>query len=262
MKILAVDDEAGSLKLLVRAIGRVQENAEVFSTQRASEALAYAKEHFPDVAFLDIQMPEITGLELAKKLKAIHPKINIIFCTGYSDYAMEAMKMHSSGYILKPVTAEDVGNELSSLRNPVPSTEKNEKMYARTFGSFDFFVDGKPVTFRRERAKELLAFLIDRAGSSASRKEISSVIFEDREYTRATQAYLSQIIKSLSDTLKDYGASGVLLSDYNSYSVDTSLFGCDAYDYLAGEPSAINSYVGDYMQQYSWAEESKYKFMS
>lgn len=78
----------------------------LFPCSKVSEALTCMQENPCDIAFLDIRMRSMTGLELARKLKDIHPKINIIFVTGYDEYAGEAMRLHASGYIEKPVTEE------------------------------------------------------------------------------------------------------------------------------------------------------------
>ena len=74
---------------------------------------------YPDAAFLNIEMPVMNGIELAKRLKDIASNINIVFVTGYSDYAVEAIGMSASGYLMKPVSAEQVKRELENLRNPI-----------------------------------------------------------------------------------------------------------------------------------------------
>ena len=83
------------------------------------ELIADAKENGCDVAFLDIHMRGMTGVQVAKKLKEINPKLNIIFVTGFSEYKGEAMDMKASGYIMKPVTKEEVAQELEELRFPI-----------------------------------------------------------------------------------------------------------------------------------------------
>lgn len=81
--------------------------------------MAWAEENVCDVAFLDIQMRSMTGLELAKQLKERQPNVNIIFVTGFSEYTGEAIQLHASGYIEKPVTEEKIRRELDNLRHPV-----------------------------------------------------------------------------------------------------------------------------------------------
>lgn len=70
-----------------------------------SKALEWAKDTRPDVAFLDIQLRGMTGIQLAEKLKEMYPDLPIVFVTGYREYAFDAIQLHVAGYLLKPVTA-------------------------------------------------------------------------------------------------------------------------------------------------------------
>lgn len=94
--------------------------AEIFSFTKPGEVLAFAGEMPCGIAFLDIRMRTMTGLELARRLKELCPNINVIFVAGCREYAFDAMELHASGYIEKPVTAEKVRCELSDLRDPSP----------------------------------------------------------------------------------------------------------------------------------------------
>ena len=88
------------------------------------------------MAFLDIHMRGMNGVELAKKLKETNPKMNIILVTGFSEYAGDAMKLHASGYIMNPVTVEEVKAELSELRYPM-EPKSNVLLRVQCFSNFD-----------------------------------------------------------------------------------------------------------------------------
>lgn len=250
MKIIVVDDEQHARNRLNKHLSEVT-TAEVVLFDRSASALDYAKESKIDVAFLDIAMPEMNGIALAKELKKTNPLINVIFCTGYSNFMQEAIKLHASGYLLKPASVGDVKQALDDLLHPVEP--KKPHFYAKTFGEFDFFVDGAPLHFKRSKAKEMLAYLISIRGASASRKDVAARLFGDK-YDIQTQDYLTKIYKDLSETLAAFGAEKLLQKGYNTYSVDTALFSCDLYDYDKGLPEAINAYKGEFMAQYEWAE--------
>ena len=119
MNILAVDDEYLALELMRSALEKVAGHSTVYLCRDVASALRTARETTVDVAFLDIHMRGIDGLTLAKKIKEQTPQCNLIFVTGYSEYAGNAMSMHASGYIIKPVSAEAVQAELEDLRHPV-----------------------------------------------------------------------------------------------------------------------------------------------
>lgn len=110
--ILAVDDEELMLERLCRCIKEAKTDANLISYKSSAEALNYIQEHEVDVAFLDIQMRKMTGMDLAREMKLRRPNVNIIFVTGYHDYIYQAVsEIRCSGYILKPVTTEQVTKE-------------------------------------------------------------------------------------------------------------------------------------------------------
>ena len=151
MNILAVDDEYFALELMRSALSEVAAGASVYLCRDVESALNTAMEKKIDVAFLDIHMPGKNGIELARELKMIHPKINIVFATGFSEYMKEGIDLRASGYLLKPVTPEAVKEELKNLRNPIEwSVKKRVKIL--TFGNFDVFIDGQPLKFERKQS--------------------------------------------------------------------------------------------------------------
>ena len=254
MKILAVDDENGALELLVSEIKKVCEDVEIDTFLLPEEALAAFANKDYQVAFLDIEMPQMSGVQLAKQLKQNNEMLNIIFVTAYREYGVDAMNLHASGYLLKPVSGADIRKELDNLRYPIDNGKEGAR--ALTFGSFDFMYNGNSVSFGRSKSKELLAYLIDRHGQGVSKREAAAVLFEDKPYSKNIQDYVSKIVGDLHDSLKAVGAEKVLRKKHNYLAVDTSRFTCDLYEYEKGLPSAINAFHGEYMSQYSWAEES------
>ena len=254
MHILATDDEQSALNVLRGAINEAVPLATVHGFRNPLEALEFMKETKCDVAFLDIQMREMSGIVLARKLKEIYPKVNIVFVTGYSQYANEAFALHASGYVYKPVTVDKIIVEMENLRNSVKWKETG--IYVNTFGNFELIVRGEEVSFGREKSKEMLAYLVDKQGKRATRKELAAVLFEREDYSRATQNYLSKIVKELVTVLERVGAEKMLKRGVNSYSVDVDAFFCDLYDYEKDNatPEELNRFQGEYMKQYSWAE--------
>lgn len=247
MRIIAVDDERLALENLVSAIKKFDKKNEVLSFRDPFEALEYAKSEKIDVAFLDVQMFGMTGVELAIKLKEVSPGINIIFTTGYSEYMQEAFEMHASGYLLKPITAEKVSKELSNLRSPLSGREK-KNIRIQCFGNFEIFIGGEPLRFKYAKSKELLAYLVDRRGAGCSMGEIMSVLWEDGNH----DSYLRNVRKDLLDTLAAAGCDTLIISNWGNMSIRTELVDCDYYNFLEDKNS--ENYQDEYMAQYSWAE--------
>lgn len=250
MKIIVVDDEQHACTRLNRILSELgMQDVTVFD--RSIYAIEFARKNKIDVAFLDITMPEINGIELAKELKKINPFINLIFCTGYTEFMKDAIDLHSSGYLLKPAEPDLVQKALNNLLHPVEIPKP--RFYAKTFGNFDFLVEGVPLYFHRSKSKEMLAYLIGIRGATTTRKELTAILFGDK-YDDQTQNYFSKIYKELIQTLKNVGAEDIVRKEFNTYSVNTNLFLCDLYDYKKGDINAINAYHGEFMAQYEWAD--------
>lgn len=253
MKILAVDDEYFALELMRRSLEEVAINSEIYLCKDASGALEVARKNVIDVAFLDIHLPEMNGIELASELKKLNPKINVVFATGFSEYMKAGIDLRMSGYLLKPVTPEAVKTELENLRNPVEwVSEKRVKIL--TFGNFDVFVDGAPLKFERKQSKEILAYLVDKRGTSATYPELAAMLWEDENYDRTKQKNLQVYIASLVKTLNGVGIKDLILKNRQGILLNTKAVDCDYYKFLEGDTRAINSFTGQYMSAYSWAE--------
>ena len=253
MNILAVDDEYYALELLKRSLEEVAGDSTIFTCRDVQSALKTAEENKIDVAFLDIHMPEKNGIELALDLKKLNPKINIVFATGYSDYMKTGIDLRMSGYIMKPVTPEAVKTELENLRNPIEWSPQ-KRIRILTFGNFDVFIDNTPLKFERKQAKEILAYLVDKRGTSATYAELASVIWEDEDYDRTKQKNLQVYVASLVKTLNGVGVNDLILKNRQGILINTRIVDCDYYRFLEGDTQAINSFTGQYMSAYSWAE--------
>ena len=252
MVIYAIDDEQNALEYIVRKIGQVVPDAKILSFLNAKDAVESAKEVPFDVAFMDIQMPEITGIDLAKKFKKINPKANMIFVTGYSEYTMDAFSVDASGYLLKPATKDQVKHALDNLRYPL-TVAGAPKACAQCFGDFEFFVNGKPVHFKYNKSKEVVAYLVDRKGALCTNDEVVINLWEDDE---DHSAYYRSLMKDIQDTFRELNIEDVFVRQRAGASIVADKIRCDYYDYIAGKPEGINAYKGEYMQQYSWAEET------
>ena len=256
MKILCVDDERLVLELAVSMCQALPQKPETVGFTRASEALEWLNTNAPDAAILDINMPDMDGLTLAANIKNLRPDTAIIFLTGYSEYAVDAFAMHASGYLLKPVSAERLRAEIEyalSARRQQQFLPQTVHVLARTFGEFDLYVDGEIVDFPRAKAKELLAYLIDRQGGSVSRAAAFSVLWEKGTYDRSAQKQLDVIIRSLRTTLEEYGVGELLELRRGVLRIHPEKLDCDLYHFLDGDMTAVNAYRGVYMNAYSWA---------
>ncbi|MEE3332966.1 MAG: response regulator [Ruminococcus sp.] len=256
MNILIADDEMGmryDLKFAVERAAPSDDNV-FFFAQDYDTAVEQIKSNKINVAFLDINMPGKTGLELARTIKSFDSNINIIMVTAHREYALDALRLYVSAYLLKPVDDNELREALANLRTPVDHTQTDsKKLDVKCFGNFEVFIDEKAVRFTRQKGKELFAYLVCLRGTSATRGEICTNLFEGSDDKKNLE-HLKKAVQSLKKDLSKYGLEEVLHHRRNAYSVDTNLIKCDYYDYLERKPEAQNLYRGEFLNQYSWAE--------
>ena len=261
MNVLAVDDERLALAALTSAIEEAEPEASVSGFRNAEDALESLAEHPCDVAFLDIELRTSNGMDLAKELRLLAPKMRIVFVTGYSEYALDAFALHADGYVMKPVSPERIKEELDHLREGIEAREalaaeaEKPRLRIQCLGNFEVFVDGRPLRFVRNKTKELLAYLVDRRGAMCTNGELMAALWEDDGH----EPYLRQLKKDLVDALEAAGCSDAIERKRGSIGVVVDKVSCDYYDLLkdGGERDA---YMSEYMEQYSWAETTKGMF--
>jgi len=117
--VILVDDERIILSGEVPVVRRVLPGAEVTGFSRPNDAIAYAEKNRVSLAFLDIEMGKISGLDVCRRLLEINPRTNVIFLTSFMEYSYDAWDTGACGFILKPVTPDAVRAQISRLRYPV-----------------------------------------------------------------------------------------------------------------------------------------------
>ena len=250
MKVIYVDDETALLdnfRMTVEGSAMVDELT-LFC--KSEEALQWAGEHPVDVAFLDIQIPGINGIELAKRLKAIDQNIHIVFVTAYEQYALEAFGVDAIGYLLKPYCRDDVEKELqkASLIRPQPK----RKVVIQTIPDFLVTVDGRPLHLGHTKQEELLALLVDRGAVGITGGEAIACLWPDKI---ASDSIYWVTMSRLKDKLKEAGIDNIIETKGRTKYLRTDLVECDLYQILLGQKDAIADYSGSYLQRFSWAEE-------
>lgn len=148
--------------------------------------------------------------------------------------------------------AKEVEYALSLRAAKAPS-----RITVQTFGHFEILVDGKTLDFRRSKAKELLAYLVDRRGAGVTRQDAFSALWEDREYDVSMQKQMDVVIRSLRDSLQNYGIGDLFEMKKRSLRILPEKIDCDVYRFLEVDPEAINAYYGEYMAQYAWAVDTE-----
>lgn len=256
MKTILVDNELGVMSYFE---DRAKEFSYITIAGKFTEsrtALKYVQENKVALVILNVHMPEMDGIELGKRMREINPEILLIYVSEKEEFVMEAFRLRAVTYLLKPYVDEDVDYALESAY--LLSKRNQKHIYARTFGYFDLFIDGKPVMFKSAKAKELLALLIDRQGGIVDSDQIIATLWHDRPKDEATQSLCSKLCKTLNKELKKYGIEELLISYRSNRSINLDMFSCDLYDMLDGDEEAKKLYYGEYLMDYDWAEYRNY----
>ena len=134
--------------------------------------------------------------------------------------------------------------------------KQKQSLEAKTFGNFTLMYENKVVKFTRTKSDELIGYLIYKKGSSVKTKELISVLYGDHADSARYGASFRNLIVDIKHTLGDLQIQNFFIAEYNNFRINPEVIKCDYYDFLSGKPSAINSFAGEFMSQFSWAEEA------
>lgn len=291
MKIMLVDDENLALMQLERMItnaftehGVQDQIQELKSFQLVQQALDYAKQSPPDLIFLDIQMPEITGLEAAEYFQQMLPEVEIIFVTAYDEFAVKAFELNAMDYLLKPVSASRLSktvNRIMARHNDKQPQVLDEKPQAKQkiycFNHIRFQVGDGIIEYpkwRTAKAQELFAFLLHHRGEFVPKYSIINMFSPELDKKRAmTQLYtviyqIRKCVKEANLEIKidnDSIQEGYCLRLENTI-IDVEQWEMELNQLQPQDPQYYNKleellyqYEGDYMGNYDylWAESER-----
>ena len=248
MYILIVSNDNEEINKIKNILDNSFENYTYLIANHESEAREIIEEKQISLAFIKIASNK--EIELAKKVIKKNPVVNIIFVADTKDFAYSAFEIHASGYILKPITKEKIVENIEYLRFQLNGMNKR-RVEVQCFGKFDIFVDGKAVKFGRAKAKELLAYLVDRNGTMCNNEDLLSILWQDKKPNKSLKQQLRNLIYDLNMSLEKVDARDIIIRENNIIGIDKEKIKCDYYDFQKGDPKALQSFNGEYMSQYS-----------
>lgn len=284
MKVFVIDDEALAVRRLALLLGGM-DGVEIAGTfTSAKEAIEASRVVAPDVAFLDINMPEIGGIEVAERLQTLHDKIEIVFITAYEEYAIKAFELNAVDYLLKPVQPQRLAMTVTRLQEKIKTNVYSADVSGSRFARIQCFqglkaygADGEPLTWRTAKARELFAYLVYRQGQLVRKETLLDLLWPDIDEKKAfTQLYTT--IYRLRKTFESAGVPVRIENSGNGYTLKLANCPVDAEEWqsrlagllpLAAETAqsyadVLELYRGDYMadQDYAWAESERQRLRS
>jgi len=236
IRIIAIDDELPALKRigkLLQTFDHVQV-AGLFDNAQAFLEHALTDIEPIDLVLLDMEMPGVHGLELARRLRTFRPEAQVAFLTAYSEFARDAFDVEALDYLLKPAAEEDIARLLGrfakrSGRAEAVEIPLRQGIAVRSFGPFTVTTEqGEQVRFRNSKGRELLAYLHHHGGKAVSKAQIMDDLWYGRDLER-TQANLHSTVYQLRKDLETFGLHGIVeqTKSTSSYNLNWPVVACD-----------------------------------
>ncbi|WP_150270145.1 response regulator [Paenibacillus tepidiphilus] len=219
---MIVDDEWPALEQMRELLLKCDGVGSVDAYDNPREALAAAAERRPDILFLDIQMPELSGLAFAEKLQPYSPETDIVFVTAYRSYAVEAFELSAADYLLKPVDPSRLlktwNKVLAKRRLTAAGRQPQHAATFRFLGDYSASGPHGNIKWSTHKAEELFAYLwIHRQGSV---NVILNEVFPQWDYAKGKQ-YLHTTVYQIRKTLKKAELEQIELSfDRENYRLE------------------------------------------
>ncbi|HYE81549.1 MAG TPA: response regulator [Clostridia bacterium] len=190
IKAVLIDDERPALRGLEHMLKEYPEIEIAGMFTNPLEAIDKIAGIRPQIAFLDINMPQLQGIDAAAEILDRCPDTDIIFVTAYDQYAIEAFELHALDYVLKPVSKERFDKTISRIVGKGKKAEQKEqqkKFEICALGKFQAGWKGgrESIKWRTEKTKELFAFLLHNAGRAVTKDDILEAVYWDMDIEKA-----------------------------------------------------------------------------
>ncbi len=232
MITISVDDQKESTELMLFMLNKIDPAGTHMSASNMKEAFELLNDDV-QIIFLDIEMPGLNGVDAAPMLKDKYKKLNIIYITGHPEYVFDAVGMHPSGFLMKPVCEEDIIRELQELRFPLNTFKSPLKVQCSPFA---LFVNGMPFDFGRGMTIELFAYLIYKEGAYCTNGELLGILWDGDP---DKQGNLRQLVMNMRSCLREIGAENIIVKKYGKIGINIEAIECE------GDPSKI-------IEEYHW----------
>jgi len=222
----------------------------------------------PQVVFLDINMPQLKGIDAGSRILDLSPETDIVFVTAYDQYAVEAFEVHAMDYLLKPVAPDRLKKTVEHLMKRKSFSRENEKrkLVIKCLGHFQVFWEGQePIKWRAEKIRELFAFLLYSHGRVISKEELLDKLWPEVDPEKAIRQLYNGIYH-IRKALEEHEIDRSLISIDSSYNMKLGSVDYDVKRFNELEKSSPSDslgmleemetlYAGDYLQgeDYPWA---------
>jgi two-component SAPR family response regulator len=272
MKVVLIDDENPALLQLERLLladGRLEVRGKFTSL---AEGMLHLAQEKADIVFLDIEMPNINGLEAAEYIQQLDSSITIVFVTAFSEYAIEAFEVHAFDYLLKPVyparLAKTIDRIAADMERHEPKTvhsaAQNEEAQILCLGKLVLRSSPdriEPFKWRTLKSHELFAYLLHHKGKWLDKNQIIETLWSDYTMDKAIN-HLHTSIYQVRKLLKDWKPHMKVEFERNSYrlTIENLIMDTELFEKVTDQPviteqnmeyyeGLLSLYRGDYLEE-------------
>lgn len=281
MKVILLDDEPLALRSLQTQLGKLEEMDIVGCFLNPVEALANIGRLRPDVAFVDIDMPQLNGLDAADRLRHLDPSIEVVFVSAYDEYAIKAFELNALDYLLKPVhparlamTVERLSIQLAyKERSAIAERTPDSRIVVKCCPTLNILdANEEPLGWRTAKAKELFAYMLYRRGHPVRKEALLELLWPDADEKKG-YAQMYTTIYRIRKSLETSGIQIDLQNIGDGYLLHADNLAIDITDWEkrlrdAGDVSGANeplheavfeTYPGGYLAEhaYMWSESER-----
>lgn len=292
LRAIVVDDEPLSAELIKRYLEEGGEVSVECVLNNPLLVMDEVKRKKPDVVFLDIEMPQRSGLEIAEEITMLDVDVEIVFITAFNAYAVEAFKVNALDYLMKPVQMLELKRVIEKIHKRVRTkgaisgfgtTQITEGIHLQieptlkitALGGFSATIDGRDEAIKWSTAKcsELLAYMLFQSESVyVSKWKLMDILWPGKEDEKSAINLRSTVCR-LNKSLREHGIRGGVIAQKNTYRLELHFVEVDAFRleklWRQGEKSDITLqefyqlYPGELFkdQAYEWAEGLRTYYM-
>lgn len=267
LKAILIDDEKYALEELTFLLAAHSEIDIIGAYTNSIAGLEAIEQLQPHVVFLDIEMPQLKGTDIASRLLQVCPHVDIVFITAFNQYAIRAFELHALDYLMKPVEPLRLAKTVERLLKNRKTAQKKliAQLHLQLLGSFQIaWSDQEPIKWRAEKNKELMAFLLHSQGRRVSKEEILDTLWPNYDPEKAL-VQLYNGIYYIRKTMRDYRIPKNILHIDSQYNLILHTVATDAMQIrqlaqstVADEQATLERietlYQGDYFagEDYPW----------
>lgn len=279
LRVILVDDEALALYHMEKLLEKIDGVVIVGKFENPYQGVEASLRERPDVIFLDIDMPELNGIEIAERIQSSYPEVMIVFVTAYDEYAVKAFEINAIDYVVKPVQRKRLAETVRRLMKRVDSQTAHSDSSGMIccFQTLQFkrsmwdseFID---VHWRTSKARELFSFLIQHRHRPVRKDILLELLwpeFDEKKGYAQLYAAIYQIRKTLDSINMNITISSLdhsYMLELNEVKLDVDewengmaeiAFGLD--ENVSKYQNLMALYRGDYLSEegYLWAESER-----